>query len=184
VESESPDYLQPYVNAIRRHGPVFRSLLWTSPATQAARFDAIVRVESLHGRKIRPNHYVGLEAVKPFADAARRKNQPDAQIVEADFVKEPHRLCVGAEVIVFCGSLNTLNATGFFESITAAYQAASIGVVFNFLCSTRLAGSHYLNWHRATEVESRMLMLSDDVTVLNDYLDGDCTIAVRKVGER
>src|SRR5205085_11899167 len=83
-----PEYLQPYLSAVRRHGRGFGSLLWASPHTQAARFDAFVRLCALEGRSIldagcgradlldfllargiRPDHYTGLEAVDTLADA-------------------------------------------------------------------------------------------------------------------
>ena len=50
--TDSPDYLEPYRDAARRYAGGFLSLLWASPDTQAARFDAICRLERFAGRSI------------------------------------------------------------------------------------------------------------------------------------
>src|SRR3954447_8344631 len=81
-----PSYLVPYLDAARRHGAAFPSLLWASPRTQAARFDAICRLESPRARSVldvgcgradflgfslrrdsAPAGYVGIEAVPALA---------------------------------------------------------------------------------------------------------------------
>src|SRR2546423_14466740 len=79
--SKAEDYLTPYREAASRHGDRFGSLLWASPRTQAARFDAICRLAHLAGKRvldagcgradlmdfmisrgIEPAEYVGIEA--------------------------------------------------------------------------------------------------------------------------
>src|SRR5205823_5466246 len=45
-------YLAPYREAASRHGDRFGSLLWASPRTQAARFDAICRLAHLAGKRV------------------------------------------------------------------------------------------------------------------------------------
>src|SRR2546423_741814 len=103
-----PDYLQPYLSAVQRHGDGFGALLWASPRTQAARFDAFTRLceldahsildagcgradllDFLLSRSIRPDHYTGLEAVAALADTAESKRRPNSLIVRADFIAEP-----------------------------------------------------------------------------------------------
>src|SRR5882672_6119425 len=121
-------YLEPYRKAASRHGDQFGALLWASPRTQAARFDAICRLAEMRGKKvldvgcgrgdlmdfmiereIEPAEYVGIEAVDELVGAARRKKWVNAEIVQCDFVREPQRMKVGADVVVFSGSLNTLD---------------------------------------------------------------------------
>src|SRR3954452_4578701 len=87
-----PPYLAPYVEAARSPGGSFGSLLWASPATQSARFEAIRRIYdpagrslldvgcgragylgSLLDRGIRPAASIGIEAVGPLADAAEER---------------------------------------------------------------------------------------------------------------
>src|SRR5439155_2288453 len=103
-----------------------------SPQTHAARFDALTRLcdldersildvgcgradllDFLLARGIRPDHYLGLEAVEALADSAEQKRRPRSMIVRADFVAEPARLFAAADVIVFSGSLNTLDPQVF-----------------------------------------------------------------------
>src|SRR5277367_4796987 len=101
----APAYLRPYLDAVDKHGAKFESLLWANPSSQAARFAALARwceldgrivldagcgradfLEYLHQRKIVPAKYIGIEAVAELAEAAERKNLPDAQILRGDFI--------------------------------------------------------------------------------------------------
>jgi SAM-dependent methyltransferase len=197
--SESREYLEPYLEAARRHGAGFGALLWATPATQAARFDAICRMVDLSGRsvldvgcgradffdhlnarRIKVARYVGLEAVPALVDAARAKTRANYEIIEADFLAEPQRLCMGAQLIVMSGSLNTLGATEFYSTLRRAYEAAAETLVLNFLCSTKLAGASYLRWRPVDEVVRFAETLSRRILRLEDYLPGDCTLAIEK----
>jgi hypothetical protein len=199
VRTESADYLEPYLEAARRHRGGFESLLWASPRSQRVRFDAITRACNLNGqsvldagcghadfmgflveRKIRPADYIGLEAVGALADEAEARRYPGARILRGDFVLEPARLFVAADVIVFSGSLNTMDDAAFFATLDRAIDASAHAVVFNFLNSTALAGKDYLHWRRTDHVIAHLRSRCDDVHTLTDYLPGDCTIAVFK----
>jgi hypothetical protein len=195
-----PPYLAPYRRAARAHGAGFGSLLWASPSTQAARFDAIARIYPLEGkslldvgcgradlldflraRGVRPSDYVGIEAVDELAEAAGRKQAADVRINCADFVQEPARMFVGADVVIFSGSLNTADDGVFYSTLRRAYDAAAAALVFNYLCSPMLAGMSYLAWRRPEAVLRFARGLGDgEVRTLEDYLDGDCTVAVVK----
>jgi len=199
MASEPPVYLQPYERASREHGGGFGSLLWASPVTQRARFEAICRMvdltgrsvldvgcgradflDYLRGRNVDVGAYTGIEGVPALAEAAREKGHQNARILQADFVAEPERLLVGANVVVICGSLNTMDATEFYATIQRAFEAAGHMLVFNFLCSPQLAGASYLSWHRTDEVMGFVKRFSQRVRKLEDYLTGDCTVAVGK----
>lgn len=194
-------YLAPYLRASQQYGAGFGALLWASRKTQRARFEAIRRAYDLEGkslldagcgradlmeylldRNIHPADYVGLEAVEALAAAAKARNYPNAQIIRADFVRDPARLFVGADVVVFSGSLNTLDAQTFYATVRRAFDATAEAVVFNFLCSPALAGKDYLLWHQPEAVLGFAGQLAGNVHVLNDYLPGDCTVAMLKKG--
>ena len=202
MSEPQPVYLEPYARAADQYGAGFRALLWASPNTQRARFDALMRLVDLKGRSvldvgcgradlldhllsknIRPVHYVGLEAVPALSDAAEAKRHAEAMFVRADFVREPVRMLVGADVVYFSGSLNTLDAAAFYRTIRLAYEGAAETLVFNFLCSPLLAGAAYLHWRPPTEVIAFARTLTGDVRKLDDYLDGDCTLALAKPAE-
>jgi hypothetical protein len=87
-------------------------------------------------------------------------------------------------VIVFCGSLNTFDEKSFYDTLAAAFGAASETVAFNFLSSPRLAGADWLSWHAPKEVLAFAQQLTNDVTMLDDYMDGDCTLAMRKAHKK
>ncbi|HEV8377862.1 MAG TPA: methyltransferase domain-containing protein [Tepidisphaeraceae bacterium] len=201
MAAKTQDYLEPYRQAASRHGDRFASLLWASPKTQAARFDAICRLADLRGRRVldagcgrgdlmdflvergvQPREYIGIEAVDELAAAAMRKKLPGAQIIHGDFVREPQRLKAGADVIVFSGSLNTLEPQQFYQSLRQGWEAAGEVLVFNFLAAAHIASAQWLTWHRAEDVLVMARSWSSEVRMLEDYLDGDCTIALWKRG--
>src|SRR4051794_15479008 len=53
-------------------------------------------------------------------------------------------------------------------------------LVFNFLSSPLLAGQPFLHWRRAADVEGFARSLAGDVHHLTDYLEGDCTMVMRR----
>jgi SAM-dependent methyltransferase len=197
-----PTYLVPYLRAAEVYGSAFASLLWASPDTQAARFDAVCRVVDMTGaavldvgcgradlldflnrRGVVLAEYLGIEAVPDLASAAEAKalrSPLPARIIRGDFVREPARLFVGADVVVFSGSLNTADDATFYGTLLRAYDAAAETLVFNFLSTPMLAGAEYLSWRARGDVVSFANSLGGEVRVLEDYLPGDCTIAVVK----
>lgn len=200
--SAGPGYLDPYHAAVRKDGPGFSSLLWASPQTQEQRFAALLRGCEFDGRNVLdagcghadllrflisrgifPAHYVGLEAVAELARIARARMLPGAQIIEGDFVADPARMLVGADVVVFCGSLNTLPEAVFYQSLRHAWDATADTLAFNFLSSPRLAGQPWLTWHEPARVLAFCRQLSPDARLLDDYLDGDATIVLHRPRE-
>lgn len=199
MRQRKPTYLRPYQNAIDRDGPGFSSLLWASPASQALRFEAMTRLYDFHNKSIidvgcgradlldyllvngiKPNHYVGIEAIEDFAAAAERKGHPHCTILRADFIKEPARMFVGADAVVCCGSLNTLSDEEFYQTLRRAFDAATEILIFNFLCASALAAAEYLTWHHREDVRRFLQEFSSRCSELADYRDGDCTIAAWK----
>ncbi|MFI5380034.1 MAG: methyltransferase domain-containing protein [Tepidisphaerales bacterium] len=195
----APKYLRPYHRACREHGDGFHSLLWASPESQAARFQALARhctfadtnvldvgcgradlLDFLIARQTPPAHYTGIEAVAGLAEAARRKAHDNAIIIEDDFVANPARMLVGADAIVFCGSLNTLSEEQFYDTLTIACGAATQTLAFNFLCSSQLAAADWLTWHRRDRVLDFARRLCPSVVMDDSYVEGDCTIVMRK----
>jgi hypothetical protein len=200
--AEQPTYLQPYSRAVKRHGPDFRALLWASRRTQEQRFEALAHVadptglsildlgcgradflDFLIARGTPPKKYVGLEGVRELAEAAENKHLANSRIVVADFVREPRRMQVGADVIYCSGALNTIENDEFYLTIRNAFAAARRAFVFNFLSSSLLAGTNYLRWHNPREVIKFCRALGGDITRHEGYIEGDCTIAVKKPDE-
>lgn len=203
MATEEREYLRPYVRAVSRHGAGFGSLLWASPQTQEARFKAILRLCSVSGamvldvgcgradlldymlkRGLEPEDYVGIEAMAELVRAARRKRHPRCTIIEADFVAQPQRMLVGADVVILSGSLNTLDGKSFYATLRTAYAGATKTLVFNFLSSAYLAAKDWLIWQRPEEVLAFAQRLGGEVRMLDDYLPGDCTIAVHRPAGR
>jgi len=200
IDPQAP-YLRPYTRAAARTRGKFESLLWASPDTQRARFDALCRIVNMNGarvldvgcgradllehfvrRNVHPAEYVGIEAVPELVAVAREAaaRSPVARIVQGDFVMDAERLFAGAEVVVVSGALNTVPADTFHRVLRAAHAAAGRCVAFNFLCSSSLAAADYLYWHRTDEVMAFARTVTPVVHKLEDYLEGDCTIMMGK----
>jgi SAM-dependent methyltransferase len=194
-----PFYLFPYQQARLAGVRGFDALLWASRAGQRVRFEAIARSCPLAERRILdagcgradllghllengtvPASYVGLEGIPESVRAARRRRYPRCEIVRADFVLQPEALRAGADVIVFSGSLNTLARPQFYETLRAAWDAAGEWLVFNFLCSRLWCGESWLSWHRVSAVMEFCRDLGGEPRSDTSYLDGDCTVSVRR----
>ena len=196
-----PFYLFPYHEA-RQHGAKgIHALLWTSEEGQRIRFDVIARSYPLAGKRlldvgcgradllgyllergIVPAHYTGLEMIPATIRSARRRKLERCTIIAADFVREPEKLRVGADVVIFSGSLNTLTRPQFYRALRAAWEAAGECLVFNFLSSKYWCGEEWLSWHRRQTVLNFCRALGGKPTFETGYLIGDCTVAVRKPG--
>ena len=196
---EQPTYLQPYSRAVKRHGADFRALLWASRRTQEQRFAALAAVadptgltildlgcgradllDFLTARGTPPRKYVGLEGVRELAEAAEAKRAPDSRIIVADFIRDPRRMQVGADVVYCSGALNTIEPADFYATIRHAFDAARRALVFNYLCSPLLAGTNYLRWHEPRDVIKFCRTLTKDVRKHDGYIEGDCTIGMWK----
>jgi hypothetical protein len=198
-QAEQPTYLQPYSRAVKRHGADFRALLWASRRTQEQRFEALAAMadptglavldlgcgradflDFLIARGTTPKKYIGLEGVRELACVAEQKRIPGSRILIADFVREPRRMQVGADLIFCSGALNTIEPDDFHSTIKNAFDSARRALVFNFLSSDLLAGTNYLRWHETRDVLKFCRSLSPTVDQHEGYIEGDCTIALRK----
>jgi SAM-dependent methyltransferase len=193
----TPAYLLPYERAAGRGG--VRAMLFPDQRAQAVRFAAIARHCPLAGRSVLdvgcgradllawlrargegPRDYVGIEAQPGLASEARSRRYADSSIHEGDFVAQPALLQVGAQVVVFSGSLNLLDAADFYRALRSGWSAAGEALVFNFLSSPRLAGAPWLRWHLPEPVARFARSLTPFVTLDDTYEPGDCTVVMRK----
>ncbi|MFO7561870.1 MAG: class I SAM-dependent methyltransferase [Enhygromyxa sp.] len=162
-DEPTPDYLAPYTRAVAAYGTGFGALLICDRSWQEARFAALAGAIGLQGRAIGDlgsgradllawllreqidcRRYVAVEAVPElhrFA-AARRLEHGSSSFVEADFVRDAELLPAlvaehDLDVLLFCGSLNTLEEADALAVLDRAWAAlaarpgAALG--FNFL---------------------------------------------------
>ena len=177
-----------------------KSLLWESTRTQGARFGAFMKAVDFRGRSVldvgcgradfldyllergvRPAEYIGIEAVAELADAAEAKRHRRCLVLREDFVKVPRRMYTGSDAVMFSGSLNTLSVEQFYATLEHAWAATAECLVFNFLASPDLAAASYLTWHRAEDVAAWAKEKTAEASVIEGYLDGDATVAMRKL---
>ena len=99
-------------------------------------------------------------------------------MVAADFVRAPEVLEVGADAVVFSGSLNLLPSRQFYRTLRAAWAATGRYLAFNFLDSPALTGARWLKWHRRETVLAFARRSSKRVIVDHSYEEGDCTMVM------
>lgn len=150
-------YLAPYEEALRQHGPTFKATLWRSEEYQRARFAALCEEQDFSGRVIldagcaradfghylrnagvRYGRYVGVDALEGLLGAARGANLPRAEFHLADFVADENAFLAAGrapDVIVFSGSLNTLEQREAALVLDRAWRACAESLLFNFLSS-------------------------------------------------
>ncbi|MEM9064443.1 MAG: class I SAM-dependent methyltransferase [Planctomycetota bacterium] len=155
-----PDYLKPYQDALREHGPGFEATLWRNEEYQAKRFaviadllgDPLGQIADMGcGRADLLVHlvtigcgfkrYVGIEGVPEMLAHCQEQygDRRDCAWLTADFVADEDLFKTvaadGVDTFVFSGSLNTMSEATAIEVVRRA--SASGRVVFNFL-STEL----------------------------------------------
>lgn len=194
----------------------FEALLWSSRETQIARFRAAAEMFDLSGRIVVDagcGHgdfaaylvqrgigyaaYVGLEALPDVLAVAQSRGFPRAGFLNVDFVADrrafDRAVAQGAAaapgagtVIVFSGSLNTLDQDAALPVLERAWRACTDGLVFNFLC--RLPGLRgAVSWEAspvrkfdAVEIVRWAIEHTPLVAYRQDYLEGtDGTVAMR-----
>jgi SAM-dependent methyltransferase len=199
MPERAASYLTPYARARGRKMRGARALLWMGRRDQLVRFEAIVRNCPLQGRHvldvgcgpadllgdlrkraIAPAHYTGLEAQPWLVRAARRRRYERCSIVTGDFVRHPETMSVGADVVIFSGSLNLLSSRQFYRSLREAWAATGGSLVFNFLCSPELSNAPWLTWHRRASVRAFAEGLGAEVALDDGYEPGDCTAVMRR----
>lgn len=193
-------YLEPYLKASRRFGGGFGSLLWASPKSQSIRFDTLARLAPPRGKTLldagcgradyldfllqrgeMPGAYIGIENVAPLADVAEQKwASAQTRILRGDFVEDPRLLGQDANIIVFSGSLNTLEPNQMRRTLSTAWEAAREALAFNFLNSPLLAANEYLHWYQTMDVLNFCKALTENVRYDEAYYEGDCTMVLRK----
>jgi hypothetical protein len=201
MPDRAPAYLTPYARARGRKVRGARALLWMGRRDQLVRFEAIARLCPLEGlhlldvgcgpadflgflrkRGIAPAHYTGLEAQPWLVQAARRRRYPACTMVTGDFVRDPETMSVGADVVIFSGSLNLLSSRQFYQAVRDGWSATRGWLVFNFLCSSGLADAPWLTWHRRASVRAFAEGLGAEVHLDDTYEPGDCTAVLRRSG--
>jgi SAM-dependent methyltransferase len=205
VSDPAPEYLQPYRDAVDEHGGTFEATLWRKRDGQRRRFDAMCRLVDftscsvldigcgigdfasfLLERGVAYGSYRGIDAMGPMIDSARERNLPRTSYVMGDVVADA-ALITGGDWISFSGTLNAMGQDRAMTIIRRAWEAASIGVVFNFL-SNRPAPPSDEDLSPASRFDTlELLTMAFDfggrVGFLQDYLGcHDATIAISKEG--
>jgi len=151
--SDHPDYLAPYVEAIEAFGPGFDATLWASREGQIRRFDMLIDLGDIGARRVLdvgcgPGdlalrmierdlpyvEYVGLDALPAVIEDARTRSIPRSRFQVADVVSRPESMHeFEPDIVVMSGTLNAMDEAVGRSLLQSAWDAAGVGVVFNFL---------------------------------------------------
>jgi SAM-dependent methyltransferase len=206
AQQSSEDFLRPYRQAVSRHGAGFAATLWGSREAQIRRFDVFIDLAGFEDcavldagcgpgdfavrlveRDVPFARFIGIDAVAEMVDKARELGLPRCTFEVRDIVSDDAALRLGdPDFVCISGSLNTMPDEAARAVVRAGFEAATQGVLFNFLSDRarpdRLA--------RPVEPARRFdtiawidwaLTLSPCVSFTQDYLDGhDATIMVRR----
>ncbi len=201
-------YLNPYREAVTKHGPGFAATLWGTEAAQKLRFDVFQNMAGFDGCSLLDagcgqgdmaahylksgvalNRYHGVDALPEMVEKAIARNLPRCTFATADLVNDSSIWShADADYICFSGTLNTMNDDMARGLIHAAFTAAHQGVIFNFL-----SDRPHPRWHDRDLTPARRFStldwldwsftLSSRVCFAQDYLDGhDATILIRADG--
>jgi len=151
-----PDpYLDAYRDAQDDFGNDFRVTLWANTRSQELRFKVFTQMCYLQGKRLLDagcsrgdlavylarngvdyGHYVGIDGLPEVVDFAIRRELPHAEFHAGDFVQDPSLMQIGKpQVILFSGTLNTMEDDMAMGLLDAAWQSASQTLMFNFLSS-------------------------------------------------
>lgn len=77
---------------------------------------------------------IGIEAIEPLRRAAGRRRHAGWRFIAGDFLADPECFArLDPDVVLFSGSLNTFPKASLRRTVSRAFEAARIGVAFNFL---------------------------------------------------
>ncbi len=153
-------YLDPYRNAVSRHGSGFEATLWASEKTQRLRFEVFLGLCYFGSKRVLDagcgpgdfaaflldhnvgyDRYIGLDGLPEVIDAAQQRELARTQFHAGDFVIAPQILSIGQpQIITISGALNTMDDATALSVLGNAWLAAGESLLFNFL-SDRAIGA-------------------------------------------
>lgn len=203
---ESDHYLQPYLAAVRQHGASFKATLWGSPEAQRLRFEVMVALAGfedcivldlgcgrgdfaafLHEHHVPFRQFIGIDAMPEMIEQARTLDLERCVFDVSDVIEQLDTFGRWeADFIAISGTLNTMDDKTARRLVSASFEAAHHGVVFNFLSDR--AGEEWMRkeLHPARRFNTIdwldwSLSLSPRVSMTQDYFNGhDATIMIRR----
>ncbi len=208
-------YLAPYRTILDAHGPSFEATGWKNRDMQIVRFDVLLDMADTTGRVVidagsgqgalvdrmielgvEYGRYVGLDAMPEMVEQSRARRPPEAEFHTIDFAREHDAFSrfsrdsggPGVDIILFSGSLNTMEQADAAASLERAWSAAREAVVFNFLSDRAPAALLQQDPSPARRLDTMALIdwalkKSPLVQFRQEYLGGhDATIALFKPG--
>ena len=152
-QSDQPEYLLPYREAIDSFGPGFDATLWSSREGQVRRFDVLIDLGSigehtvldvgcgtgdfaqrLKDRSVPFREYIGVDAMPEMIELAQAQEDHRCRFKTIDIVAQPEYLEESApDLVVLSGTLNAMDESVARALLEQAWSAARVGLVFNFL---------------------------------------------------
>ena len=207
-DETSEQYLKPYREAMKQYGPGFEATLWNSREAQVLRFDVMIDLAPLAEcvvldagcgqgdfaarlieRSVAFTRYVGIDAMEGMIETAQARQLQKCEFRVADLLSVPAVLGdVEPNYVCISGTLNTMDEEAARRLVSAAFEAAAQGVIFNFLSDRphpRFEGKDLTPARRFDTVRwlDWSLGRSSRVSFTQAYLDGhDATIMIEHDG--
>jgi SAM-dependent methyltransferase len=179
-----------------QHDPA-RILGWSSEESQFARFDVFERELEFHGKSVLDlgcgygdlahflkvkqhlKHYTGVDFLKRFIRQAKLEADISMHFKHGNFVQmqlNPH------DIVIASGSLNYQSSDKNYlqKAIQAGFYACNEAFAFNLLNSHFFRQDRLLKAYNPDEVLSICRQLTDQVQFIDDYMQEDFTIILRK----
>lgn len=199
------NYLTPYREAIRRHGPGFKATLWSSPEAQGLRFDVMIDMVDFEDctildlgcgrgdfaahllkRQVPFAGFIGIDALGEMIEAANSRRLERCRFHVLDAVTEPQKLSDWKpDFVCISGALNTMDQKTARTVVKNAHEAAAQGVLFNFLSDRPHPRWKGRDLGPAARFDTLAWLdwsfkLSSRVSFTQDYFDGhDATVLIR-----
>ncbi len=207
-EKNGEKYLKPYRDAVQQYGPGFEATLWNSREAQVLRFYVMIDLAPLAEcvvldagcgqgdfaarlieRGVAFTRYVGIDAMEGMIETAQARQLQKCEFRVADLLSVPAVLGdVEPDYVCISGTLNTMDEEAARRLVSAAFEAAAQGVIFNFLSDRphpRFEGKDLTPARRFDTVRwlDWSLGRSSRVSFTQAYLDGhDATILIEHDG--
>jgi SAM-dependent methyltransferase len=200
----TPHYLQPYQDAVDKHGGTFEATLWRSKEGQVLRFEVFTReidftntsildvgcgigdfAAYLEQEKIEFKSFIGIDAIQEMILTANERAIKNATFKVTDILKN-RSILSHYDWAVFSGTLNAMPQDEAMELISNSFQACNVGVAFNFLSNQSWRDPATEDLRPASRFNTLELLkiafsLTPNVSFTQTYLHGhDGTIVLRK----
>lgn len=197
TRSNPQEILDFYEDSFAKYGNDPRSVHWSGEISQIARFEVLSNIASLNEKRILdagcglgdlykfflskkiPIEYMGVDIVPNFVELARERF-PNARFMLGDMTSPEEEFDYVLASGAFTIAADGIDKNYYFKLIKNMFARAKYGFAFNMLNNaTHKTDETYLSYD-IDEVMSYCKTLTENVTIITDYLPQDFTVYMYK----